>query len=343
MTEFVHLHLHSEYSLLDGACHVGELTEAASRLGMKAVALTDHGNMFGAVAFHDACRDKGLKPILGCEIYVATGSRFDRSAAGITEAYNHLTLLAANEEGYHNLVKLVSLGYTEGFYHRPRIDKDALSAHRGGLIGLSGCLSSEIAQHLRNGAEAAALQSVGEFSEIFGPDRFYLEVMDHGLEEQRRVNQGLLRIRDRTGLDLCATNDAHYLRRDDHQAHDVLLCIGSGKKVQDEQRLRFDTEEFYLKSGEEMARLFPQHPEALRSTVKIAEMCDFNLKSADSFPAFAVPPGFTTDSYFEQVTRDGFAERRRLLEPLAEAGRLRHPLADYEARLDKEIGVIRRV
>ncbi|HEX6737301.1 MAG TPA: DNA polymerase III subunit alpha, partial [Vicinamibacteria bacterium] len=343
MSEFVHLHLHSEYSLLDGACHIDELTEQGVKLGMKAMAITDHGNMFGAVAFHDACREKGIKPILGCEIYVATGSRFERPGSGITEAYNHLTLLSTDEEGYHNLVKLVSIGYTEGFYHRPRIDKEVLSQHRRGLIGLSGCLSSEISQHLRHGAEAAAIQSVGEFSEIFGKDRFYLEVMDHGIEEQRRVNQGLLRVRDKTGLALAATNDAHYLRRDDHQAHDVLLCIGSGKKVQDEERLRFDTQEFYLKSGEEMARLFPQHPEALQSTVKIAEMCDFTLKGADSFPAFDVPPGFTTETYFEKVTRDGFAERCRALAPLEQAGRLRYPLSAYEARLEKEIGVIRRV
>src|SRR5947209_12338650 len=169
--EFVHLHLHSEYSLLDGACHIDELVDQAGRAGMKAMALTDHGNMFGAVAFHDACLAGGLKPILGCEIYVATGSRHDRSAGGIQEAYNHMTLLAADEAGYHNLVKLVSIGYMEGFYHRPRIDKELLGRHATGLIGLSGCLSSEIAMHLRAGADAAALQSVGEFAELFGPDR----------------------------------------------------------------------------------------------------------------------------------------------------------------------------
>ncbi|MGD8896979.1 MAG: DNA polymerase III subunit alpha [Acidobacteriota bacterium] len=341
--DFVHLHLHTEYSLLDGAGHVGELVGEAERLGMTAMAITDHGNMFGAVNFHDACRDRGLKPILGCEIYVATGSRFSRQAASASEAYNHFTLLASNETGYHNLVKLVSMGYLEGFYHRPRIDKDILADHSEGLIGLSGCLSSEIAQHLLAGADAAALESVGLFSEILGKDRFYLEVMDHGIPEQRRVNQALLRIREKTGLKLAATNDAHYLHKDDNQAHDVLLCIGSGKKVQDAERLRFDTSEFYLKSPEEMAALFPDHPEALRSTVQIAEMCDFTLKGVSSLPAFEVPPGFTIESYFEKVTRAGFAERRRGLDPLAEAGRLGHPVADYEARLEKEIGVIRRV
>ncbi len=341
--DFVHLHLHTEYSLLDGASHVDELVEQTVRLGMKAVAVTDHGNMFGAVAFHDTCLDKGIKPILGCEVYVAPGSRHDKSGSGIEEAYNHMTVLAGEEVGYHNLVKLVSLGYTEGFYHRPRIDKDALAAHARGLIGLSGCLSGEVAQHIRAGQEAAALQSVGALSEIFGPERFYLEVMDHGIEEQRRVNQGLYRLHARTGLPLAATNDAHYLRREDHQAHDVLLCIGSGKKVHESERLRFDSEEFYVKSPAEMAAVFPDHPDALANTIRIAEMCGFFIKPAGELPAFDVPPGFSIESYFEKVARDGFARRLEVLEPLAAAGRLRHPLADYAARLDKEIGVIRRV
>ena len=341
--DFVHLHVHTEYSLLDGACHIDELVEQGSRLGMRAMAITDHGNMFGAVAFHDACRERGMKPILGCEIYVATGGRFERPASGITEAYNHLTLLAANEAGYHNLVKLVSIGYLEGFYHRPRIDKEVLARHREGLIGLSGCLSSEIAEHLLAGAEDAALASVGAFSEIFGPGGFYLEVMEHGIPDQRRVNRGLVRLGERTGLPLVATNDAHYLGKDDHQAHDVLLCIGSGKKVADPDRLRFDTNEFYLKSPEEMAALFPDHPQALRSSVEIAEKCDFTLKAVTNLPAFDVPPGHTIESYFEAVVRDGFAERQKTLAPLASAGRLRHTLAEYESRLEKEIAVIRRV
>jgi DNA polymerase-3 subunit alpha len=341
--DFVHLHLHTEYSLLDGACRLDELVERGSRLGMRAMAITDHGNMFGAVAFHDACRERGIKPILGCEIYVATGSRFERSASSASEAYDHLTLLAADEAGYHNLVKLVSLGYLEGFYHRPRVDKDLLAKHGRGLIGLSGCLSSEIAQHIVAGADEAALETVGLFSEIFGKDRFYLEMMEHGLPDQRRVNQGLLEIRRRTGLPVVATNDAHYLVKDDHQAHDVLLCIGSGKKVADAERLRFDTHEFYLKGAEEMAALFPDYPEALRATVEIAEMCDFTLREVSTLPAFDVPPGFTIETYFEKVTRDGFLERRKGLEALQAAGRLANPLTDYESRLEKEIGVIRRV
>jgi DNA polymerase-3 subunit alpha len=341
--DFVHLHLHTEYSLLDGACRLDELVEEGARLGMKAMAITDHGNMFGAVAFHDACRHGGLKPILGCEVYVAPGSRFERQAQSASDAYDHFTLLATNDAGYHNLVKLVSAGYLEGFYHRPRIDKDLLAKHSEGLVGLSGCLSGEVAGHVLAGAEDAALATVGLFSEILGKDRFYLEVMDHDIPDQRRVNQGLLRLRQKTGLKLAATNDAHYLHREDHQAHDVLLCIGSGKKVGDADRLRFDTNQFYVKSAEEMAALFPDHPEALRSTVEIAEMCTFELEGVSTLPAFDVPPSFTTVSYFEKVARDGFADRRRTLDPRAAAGRLRHPLADYEARLEKEIGVIKRV
>ncbi len=341
--EFTHLHLHTEYSLLDGACHIDELVDQAARFGMKSLAITDHGNMFGAVHFHDACRDKGLKPILGCEVYVATGSRFDKSASGITEAYNHLTLLAADATGYHNLVRLVSLAYTEGFYHRPRIDKDLLQKHNQGLVCLSGCLSSEIGTALRNGNEGAALRSVGEFSEIFSGSRFFLELMDHGIEDQRRVARALVRLHQKTGLPLVATNDAHYLLKDDAHAHDVLLCIGTGKKLQDQERFRFDSPEFYLKSAEEMAEVFPEHPESLQNTLRVAEMCDFELDGVSTLPAFDVPPGFTVDSYFEKVTREGFAEREGALLPLAEAGRLRHPIPDYEARLDKEIGVIRRV
>ena len=341
--DFVHLHLHTEYSLLDGASHIDEVVGRALELGMRAVGITDHGNMFGAVAFYDACRDKGLKPILGCEIYVAPGSRFEKSGSGREEPYNHLTLLATSDEGYHNLVKLVSIGYLEGFYYRPRIDKEVLAKHSSGLVGLSGCLASEVSGYLENGLEAAALEAVGTFSDIFGRDRFYLELMDHGIEQQSRVNRGLLRIRDKTGLPLVATNDSHYLKRDDHQAHDVLLCIGQAKKVHETDRLRFDTQEFYLKSADEMARLFPDQPEALLNTVKIGEMCDFALRAAESFPAFDVPEGFTTEGYFEKVTREGFAERRGALGPLAQAGRLRYPMATYEERLEKEIGVIRRV
>ena len=310
---------------------------------MQAIGITDHGNMFGAVAFHDLCRDKGIKPILGCEIYVAPGSRFEKTMVGREEPYNHLTVLATNSEGYHNLVKLVSLGYTEGFYYRPRVDKELLAQHSKGLIGLSGCLAGEVAGYLQNGLEDAALQSASRFSEIFGKDRFYLEIMDHGIELQQRVNRGLLRLRDKSGLPLVATNDSHYLRKEDHQAHDVLLCIGLGKKVHEGERLKFDTEEFYLKSAAEMAALFPDHLDALSATLKIAEMVDFKLAGEPSLPAFSVPPGFTIDSYFEKVARDGFAQRLPRLQQLALTGALRHTIDEYERRLAYELEMIKQM
>jgi len=343
MPDFVHLHLHTEFSLLDGACRIRELVDRAAQLGMQALAITDHGNMFGAVEFHDACRAKGIKPILGCEAYVAIGSRHDKSASGIREAYNHLTLLATNEVGYHNLVKLVSLGYTEGFYHRPRIDKDVLAQHAEGIVCLSGCLAGEIATHLADGRDKEARAVVGQLADMFGSGRFYLEMMDHGIPEQRRVNEGLLRINAQTGLPLIATNDSHYISHDDHQAHDVLLCIGLGKKRDDPDRLRFDGPQFYLKSGDEMARSFPDHLQALANTLAVAEMCDFALKAVDTLPAFDVPPEYSLESYFEKVVREGFAERCRALEALAAAGRLGHPLSVYRERLEKELAVIRRV
>jgi len=343
MPDFVHLHLHTEFSLLDGACRIRELVDRAAQLGMQALAITDHGNMFGAVEFHDACRAKGIKPILGCEAYVAIGSRHDKSASGIREAYNHLTLLATNEVGYHNLVKLVSLGYTEGFYHRPRIDKDVLAQHAEGIVCLSGCLAGEIATHLADGRDKEARAVVGQLADMFGSGRFYLEMMDHGIPEQRRVNEGLLRIHAQTGLPLIVTNDSHYISHDDHQAHDVLLCIGLGKKRDDPDRLRFDGPQFYLKSGEEMARSFPDHLEALANTLVVAEMCEFALKSVDTLPAFDVPPEFTIESYFDKVVREGFAERCHALEVREAAGRLGHPLSVYKERLEKELAVIRRV
>ncbi|MBN2370493.1 MAG: DNA polymerase III subunit alpha [Vicinamibacteria bacterium] len=343
MPEFVHLHVHTEYSLLDGACHIDKLVDQAVRLGMPALAITDHGNMFGAVEFHDTCRAKGLKPLLGCEAYTAKGSRNDRSASGIREAYHHLTLLAMNDAGYHNLVKLVSIGYLEGFYHRPRIDKEALARHNEGIVCLSGCLAGEIATFLRDGKDQDAWRVAGELGDIFDKGRFFLEMMDHGIPEQRRVNEGLLRIRDRTGLPIVATNDAHYISRDDHLAHDVLLCIGLGKKRDDADRPRFGAPQFYLKSAEEMAQAFPDGAEALKNTLGVAEMCDFTLRAVETLPDFAVPPGHTVESYFERVTREGFEGRRHALAELCARARLRYPLSVYEERLEKEIAVIRRV
>ncbi len=345
--EFVHLHLHTEFSLLDGACHLDELAKHAASMGMKAMAITDHGAMFGAVGWAAACKKAGIKPIIGCESYVALGSRHEKSGGGIANAYNHLGMIATTNEGYHNLARLSSIGYTEGFYHRPRIDKEVLARHSKGLVGFSGCLASEISQALMRDDEAGAIKSVMEFCDIFnaggGKDRFYLELMDHKIPEQTKVNKGLQRIHRKTGLPFVATNDAHYLHKDDHEAHAVLLCIGTGKKLADPNRFQFQTQEFYVKSAEEMEALFGHVPESLSNTVKIADMVEFKLDTKLKLPRFDVPAGYTIESYFEKVARDGYAERLKMLEPLAASGRLTIPLADYEARLAREIAVVHRV
>ena len=341
--EFVHLHLHTEFSLLDGACHLDELAKHAKSLGMKAMAITDHGAMFGAVAWAAACKKNDIKPIIGFESYVALGSRLEKSGGGISNAYNHLGMIATTNEGYHNLAKLSSIGYTEGFYHRPRIDKEVLAEHSKGLVGFSGCLASEISQSLLRDDEAGAIKSVMEFCDIFGKDRFYLELMDHRIPDQTKVNKGLMRIQKKTGLPFVATNDAHYLHKDDHEAHAVLLCIGTGKKLADPNRFAFETDEFYVKTALEMEALFGHVPEALSNTVKIADMVEFKLDTKAKFPKFDVPAGYTSETFFDKMTRDGFAERLKVLGPLAESGRLKVPLADYEARLTREIGVIQRV
>src|SRR3990172_12987037 len=238
MTEFVHLHLHTEFSLLDGACRVNELLDRVAALGMPAVAVTEHGNLFSAVAFHDAARKRGVTPILGCEVYVAPGDRTDRSGTP-GETANHLVLLAETNEGFHNLIKLVSAGYTEGFYYKPRIDKDLLAQHANGLIGLSACLKGEVATGLRTGQTRRAVEAAAAYRDILGDGSFFLEMQYQGLEEQRTVNLGLPAIARDLGVPLVCTNDVHYLEQTDQRSHDVLLCIGTGKSVHDTERLRY--------------------------------------------------------------------------------------------------------
>ncbi|MGH9141631.1 MAG: PHP domain-containing protein, partial [Vicinamibacterales bacterium] len=303
MSEFVHLHLHTEFSLLDGACRIDELLDQAVKLKMPAVAVTEHGNMFSSVIFHDHARARGLNPILGCEVYVAPGDRTDRSGVpGATQ--NHLVLLAENLEGYHNLIKLVSAGYTEGFYYKPRIDKDLLAQHAKGLIGLSSCLKGEVAEGLSHQQEHKARQAAAAYRDILGRDNFFLEMQWHGIDEQRIVNGGIPSIAADLGLGLVCTNDVHYLREADAHPHDVLLCIGTGKGFSDPKRLRYDAKQFFLKTPEEMAEVFKDYPEALSNTVRIGERCNVTLESGiNHLPTFAVPPGFTTDSYFEHVVR----------------------------------------
>jgi DNA polymerase-3 subunit alpha len=342
VNEFVHLHVHTEFSLLDGACRIDELLDEAVKLKMPAIAVTEHGNLFSSVIFHDHARDRGLKPILGCEVYVAAGSRFDKT--GPQSETNHLVLLAATDEGYRNLIRLVSAGYTEGFYYRPRIDKELLAQHAKGLIGLSSCLKGEVASALKVEQARAALEAAARLRDILGPDNFFLEMQYQGIEEQEVVNEGLLPLARNLNLPLVATNDVHYLRQGDHQPHDVLLCIGTGKTVNDAQRLRYHGDQFFLKSAAQMAAVFGDHPDALRNTLAIAERCQVTIpKGQNHLPSFDVPIGFTLEAYFEHIAREGFAQRLDRLRPLAAASRLRHTVDEYAGRLEYEIEMIKKM
>src|SRR4051812_15676683 len=343
MADFVHLHLHSEYSLLDGACRIEELLDRAAELEMPAVAITEHGNMFSSVIFHDQARKRGLNPILGCEGYVAPGDR--RTKRGTPgETANHLVLLAENNTGYHNLIKLVSAGYTEGFYYKPRIDKGLLAQHAEGLIALSSCLKGEVATGIRIEQQQKAIAAAATYRDILGAKNFFLEMQYQGIDEQRIVNTGLLPIAKDLGLPLVATNDVHYLQNSDFKPHDVLLCIGTGKSVNDAERLRYHGDQFYLKTAEEMAVVFRDHPDALANTLRIAERCHVDLSNTSNhLPNFDVPPEFTLDEYFEHVVREGFEQRLPRLRELAARGVLKHTLDEYERRLSYEIDMIKKM
>src|SRR3989440_6855087 len=290
---FVHLHLHTDYSLLDGAIQIKPLAERTEQLGMQACAVTDHGNMYGAISFYNAMKTRGIKPIIGCETYLAANGRSDRSARNIggEKANFHLILLAKDYEGYRNLSRLTSKAFTEGFYYKPRIDKELLAQHSKGLIALSSCMpgvpSALLAQDRFDDAAAAAL----EFEEILGKGNYFLEIQEHGLEAQARIRKPLVELSKRTGIALVATNDAHYLMPDDARAHDVLLCIGSGKTVNDQNRLRYGRPNFYVRSAAEVWNIFGDElPEALRRTVEIAEMCDLSLPTGiNHLPNYPIP------------------------------------------------------
>ena len=304
MIRFNHLHLHTEFSILDGAVKIDELMQEVKKLGMDAVAITDHGNLFGAVKFSVAALEAGIKPIIGVEMYVAPEDMRKREQVeGLPVAY-HLTVLAENEEGYRNLIKLVSLAYLEGFYHKPRVDKELLARHSRGLIALSGCLHGEIPYWLLMGSAEKARKAASEYVDIFGKDNFYIEIMDQGIKEQKEVNPQLVKLATEMGLKLVATNDVHYLRKSDSELHDVLLCIQTKAKKDDEDRMRFPTDQFYLKSPQEMQQLFGEIPQALHSTVEIADRVNFHIEKAEKplLPEFKVPEGHTIDSYFEEVT-----------------------------------------
>lgn len=306
---FAHLHVHTEYSLLDGACRIKDLPKLVKSMGQEACAITDHGVMYGVIDFYRACKAEGIKPIIGCEVYVAPRTRFDKQHEFDSEA-RHLVLLCENETGYRNLSYMVSMAHIEGFYIRPRIDLDLLRDHHEGLIALSACLAGEIPRRLRAGNYDGAKEYALTLSEIFGPDHFYLELQDHGIREQAIVNRGILRIHDETGLPLVATNDAHYLRREDAAAHDVLLCIQTGKTVEDENRMRYEPQNFYLRTTEEMTALFPEYPEAIENTGKIADMCQLEFTFGKyHLPEFKLPPGYDSFSYLKKLCDEGYQER----------------------------------
>ena len=338
---FVHLHCHSDYSLLDGACEIGKMMRQVETLGMPAIALTDHGNLFGAMEFYTKANDKGIRPVLGCEVYI---SQQERHIKNETNRYNHLVLLCENQEGYRNLIDLVSTGFLEGFYYKPRFDKDYLAQHSKGLIALSACLKGEVTELMLRDRYDDARRTAYEFQDIFGKDNFFLEIQDHNLPEDRIAMPGVYRLSSETGIPLVATNDAHYIGKDDARAQDILTCIQTGKTVQDEKRMRMSTQELFLKNRAEMMLLFGEVEDALDRTWDIAQRCNVKIeKIKDPFPKFDVPVEHTLDSYFAWVARQGFERRRVRLEQQAAQGRLKHRIEEYIERLESEIALIEKL
>jgi DNA polymerase-3 subunit alpha len=355
--QFVHLHVHTDYSLLDGACETSELLDEASRQKMPAVAITDHGNLFAAANFFNEASKRDVKAIIGCEVYVARGSRHERGEKtngsngqerGEGEpgarGSNHLVLLCESLEGYHNLIKLVSAGFLEGFYYKPRIDYELLSKHSKGLIALSACLRGPVTEAVAEENFDLARENAYRLRDIFGKSNFFLEIQDQGLEIEKRVNPQLVRLSKETGIPLVATNDCHYLHHDDAHAQEVMLCIQTGKTMSDAHRMKFQTDQFYFKSAAEMAQVFGELPDALSRTVDIAHRCNVKIERIPSpFPEFTVPAGHTPGSYFEKVVREGFASRLPILERQAQQGLLRQPISEYERRLTSEIEMIQKM
>ncbi len=335
MSDFVHLHIHSEFSLLDGANRIKDLPVRAKELGMEAIALTDHGVMYGAIDFYKACKKEGIKPIIGCEVYVALRSRFEKEA-GIDNKYYHLILLAKNNQGYKNLSKLVSLGFVDGYYYKPRIDKEILEKYHEGLICLSACLAGEINQKLLYGTQEEAEESALWYKNLFGED-YYIEIQNNGIREQVLANQKLIQLARKLDIPLVATNDAHYLKKEDSYNHEVLLCIQTGKKMSDEDRMRFDTDELYVKSPQEMSEYFSNFPDAIENTVKIAEKCNVEFEFGHTIlPNYDVPKEFATHyDYLKKLCDDGLKERygENITEEIEQR-------AEYELSVIKKMGYV---
>ena len=289
-----HLHVHTDYSLLDGACRIDRLMDRAAGLGMKAMALTDHGNLYGAIEFYNAAKAKGIKPLIGCEVYLVEGSRMEKNGrAEDGKSYYHMGLLAKNLTGYQNLLKLVSDAHLRGFYYKPRADWETLAQYSSGLIGFTGCLAAIVPQHLLNDHYEEARKATARFVDIFGRDNFFVEIQDHGIPEQKRIIPGLLKLGEEFNLKVICTNDVHYVRAEDAGPHDAMLCIQTGAKIEEENRMKFDGTQFYLKSRDEMARLFGELPESLTNTQLVAEMCDLAIpfpKGSERYPRYPLPP-----------------------------------------------------
>ena len=314
--DFVHLHVHSDYSLLDGAAKIGNLIKRAKELGMTALALTDHGNMFGALRFEQQCHKEGIKPLVGCEFYVAEGSRLEHKGTGLGSKYFHLILIAKNQEGYRNLMYLTSVSFTDGMYYKPRIDEEVLRQHSSGLVCLSACLAGQLPQLLLAGKRQEAEDFVLNYQEIFGKENFFIELQDHGIAAQRQVAPMLIDVAKKLNVPMVVTNDIHYVLKEDAIVQDVLMCIGTKKTLNDPNRHRFDGSEFYMKSPEEMAQLFPDYPEMIENTRRIADMCDLTIHQykteelKECLPVYQIPPEFATqDDYVRHLVYTGLEKR----------------------------------
>ena len=332
---FTHLHVHTEYSLLDGSNKIKEYVARVKKLGMDSAAITDHGVMYGVIDFYKEAKAQGIKPILGCEVYVAPGSRFDKEAGNNEDRYYHLVLLAENNEGYQNLMKIVSIGFIDGFYYKPRVDIETLETYHEGIIALSACLAGEIPRYIMRGMYEEACKSALRYQNIFGKNNFFLELQDHGMPEQKQVNQSLLRMSREMGIELVATNDVHYTYAEDVKPHDILLCLQTGKRLSDEDRMRYEGGQYFVKSPEEMATLFPYAPEALENTYKIAQRCNVEIEfGVTKLPKYDVPEGYTSWEYLNKLCWDGFAERYP-----ADTGKLRDQLT-YELSIIQKMGYV---
>ncbi len=329
---FTHLHVHTEYSLLDGSNKIKEYAARVKELGMTAAAITDHGVMYGVIEFYKAAKAQGIQPILGCEVYVAPNSRFDRETVYGEDRYYHLVLLAENNEGYGNLVKIVSKGFVDGYYYKPRVDFEVLKTYHEGIIALSACLAGEVQRYLVRGLYEEAKQTALKYQDCFGEGNFFLELQDHGISQQQTVNQQLLRLSKDTGIALVATNDVHYTYETDADSHDILLCLQTGKKLSDENRMRYEGGQYYVKSEAEMRALFPYALEAVENTQKIADRCHVEIEFGHTkLPNFPVPKGYTTYEYLEKLCYEGLNERYPLV------------TKELDERLKYELSVIKDI